>query len=550
MENEARGEETDRVILSETAPHSEAPFTVEREPTEKRGATPVFTLLKAVRKSTAFLYGNKGAVLGIGAALFLLMIPLPEGLSPAGRKALSLVSLAFVFFMTEPIPLPGIALLIAVLEVLMGLGDSTEVARSFFNDSVFFIMGSLMIAVALVRQNLDKRIACWIVGWTGPQVKRLVFGMVAASALIASLLGEHTAAAIMLPVAVSLIKFSGEEPHKIKNLSVLLLLSIVYGAMIAGIGTPSGGARNAIMIAYWRELFHIDISYRKWIVYAYPMILIQIPIVASLLYHTFRPERSEMTEAVARLKTKVEEGGRMGRQDWIALIILGITLFMWITLGDRIGLGTISLIGVLLYLAAGTVRWEELNNGVNWGVILIYGGTLSLGLVMKETGAAVWISHLFLDHLRPLGLAQGIPFLLAVSLLTAATTSIITTGGAVGILGPIVLQMATISGTSVVAAGFVTAISSAFSYMTSFSTPVGNIAVGSGLLKGRHFLKAGWKMWIISILILIFLASTYWRGLSLIGDPPSNPPPPPSTSFKPPGLPVSRAQAAFSLKNS
>ncbi|TAK01703.1 MAG: hypothetical protein EPO39_14055, partial [Candidatus Manganitrophaceae bacterium] len=249
MENETRGEETDQVILPETVPDSAAPFTVEPAPPGKRGGGPASTRLKAVRKSAAFLYRNKGAFLGIGVALFLLMIPLPEGLSPAGQRALSLVSLAFIFFMTEPIPLPGVALLIAVLEVLMGLGDSTEVARSFFNDSVFFIMGSLMIAAALVRQNLDKRIACWIVQWTGPQVKRLVFGMVSASALIASLLGEHTAAAILLPVAVSLLKFSGEEPHKIKNLSVLLLLSIVYGAMIAGIGTPSGGARNAIMIA-------------------------------------------------------------------------------------------------------------------------------------------------------------------------------------------------------------------------------------------------------------------------------------------------------------
>lgn len=521
-ETEAGERETVRTVRSDRTDAVKG----EERPSGEAAAIPApFGPIQVLRKGMVLLYKNKGALTGIGVALFLLMMPLPEGLSPAGRKAISLVSLAFIFFVTEPIPLPGVALLIAVLEVLMGLGDSTEVARSFFNDSVFFIMGSLMIAVALVRQNLDKRIACWIVGWTGPQVKRLVFGMVAASALIASLLGEHTAAAIMLPVAVSLIKFSGEEPHKIKNLSVLLLLSIVYGAMIAGIGTPSGGARNALMIAYWRELFQIDISYGKWIVYAYPMVLIQIPIVAYLLQRTFPPERSEMTEAVIRMKAKVEEGGRMGRRDWIALLILGITLFLWITLGDRIGLGTISLFGVLLYLAAGTVRWEELNNGVNWGVLLIYGGTLSLGLVMKETGAAIWVSHLFLDHLRPLGLAEGIPFLLAVSLLTAATTSVITTGGAVGILGPIVLQMATISGTSVVAAGFVTAISSAFSYMTSFSTPVGNIAVGSGLLKGRHFLKAGWKMWIISILILIFLASTYWRGLSLIGDPAGNLPP-------------------------
>lgn len=524
MEDEALGEKTDQTPLLGTTVKSKAHPTTERESDDPRNAPPAFILFKVVRKGVSLLYRNKGALFGIGLALFLLMIPPPKGLSPAGQKALSLVSLAFAFFITEPIPLPGVALLIAVLEVLMGLGESTKVAQSFFNDSVFFIMGSLMIAAALVRQNLDKRIACWIIQWTGPQVKRLVLGMVAASALIASLLGEHTAAAIMLPVAVSLIKFTGEEQHEIKNLSVLLLLSIVYGAMIAGIGTPSGGARNAIMIAYWQELFHIDISYGKWILYAYPMVLIQIPIVASLLYRTFPPERAEMTEAVVRLKNKVEEEGRMGRQDWIALIILGITLFMWITLGGRIGLGTISLIGVFLYLAAGTVSWEDLNNGVNWGVLLIYGATLSLGLVMKETGAAVWVSHLFLDHLRPLGLAQGIPFLLAISLLTAATTSVITTGGAVGILGPIVLQMATISGTPVVAAGFVTAISSAFSYMTSFSTPVGNIAVGSGLLKGRHFLKAGWKMWIISICLLILLASTYWRGLSLIGDPPGDPP--------------------------
>src|SRR5579884_145217 len=532
MENEARGENTDHPPSIETAVANKPDVTAGEEPPRTRAAAPASSFFKILRQGAAFLYRNKGALLGIGLAIFLLLIPRPEGLSSEGQKALSLVSLAFVFFMTEPIPLPGVALLIAVLEVVIGLGKSTEVAQSFFNDSVFFIMGSLMIAAALVRQNLDKRIAWWIVRWTGPQVHWLAIGMVTASALIASLLGEHTAAALMLPVVVSLIKFTGQEQHEVKNLSVMLLLCIVYGAMIAGIGTPSGGARNAIMIAYWRELFGIDMSYLKWTIYAYPMVLIQIPIVAYLLQRTFPPELSEMTEAIARLEAKVEEGGRMTRRDWTAVAILGITLFMWITLSDRLGLGIISLIGVLLYLATRTVRWEDLNNDVNWGVLLIYGGTLSLGLVMKQTGAAVWLSHLFLDHLRPLGLAHGIPFLLAVSLLTAAITCIITTGGTVGILGPIVLQMALISGTSVVAAGFATAVSSAFSYMTSFSSPVGNIVVGSGLLRGRDFLKAGWKMWIISILILMLLASTYWKGLSRIGFAPGDLPSPskPSTT--------------------
>lgn len=456
--------------------------------------------------------------MGVGLAVFLLALPLPEGLSPHGMRALALVVLAFVFFGTEPIPLPGVSLLIAVLEVLFGLGTPTEVAQSFFNDSVFFIMGSLMIATALIRHNLDKRIGGLIVRWTGSEVKRLVFGLITASALIASFIGEHTAATLMLPIAASLVHFSGEEQHRIKNLSALLMLSIAYGAMISGVGTPSGGARNAIILAYWRELFHLNISYWRWMIYVYPMIFIQIPVVTFILCNTLRPEKSELSEAVLRLKKRVQEEGPMKAQEWVVLGILGVTVLLWIGFGDRFGLGTIALLGVLLFLFTGTISWDELNNHVNWGVILIYGGTLSLGFEMKNTGAAEWVAQHFLNYLQPLGMGRGIPFLFAVSLLTATVTSILTTGATVGILGPIVLNMATLSGTSVVAAGLVTAISSAFSYMTFFSSPVGNIVVGSGFLSNRYFVRAGWKVWILSIVVLMIMASTYWRLLGITGD--------------------------------
>lgn len=448
--------------------------------------------------------------------MVLIALPLPEGLSPEGMKALALVGLAFVFFATEPIPLPAVSLLIAVLEVLLGLGTSTEVARSFFNDSVFFIMGSLMIATTLTYQKLDKRIALWIVRLTGSKVHRLVFGFVTASALIASIIGEHTAAALMLPVGVSLIRFTGEDQNRVKNLSILIMLSIAYGAMVGGAGTPSGGARNAITIAYWQELFNLKINYGMWMIYVYPMIIIQIPVVTYLLCSSLTSEKLDLAEAVNKLTVKVQEDGAMKASAWVAIGILGLTILMWIAFGELLGLGTIALIGVLLFLVAGTVSWAELNNNVNWGVILIYSGTLSLGFVMKNTGAAEWIARLFLKYLSHLGMARGIPFLLAVSVFTAIVTSIITTGGAVGILSPIILNMAKISGTSIIAAGLVTAISSAFSFMTSFSSPVGNILVGSGYLNSRDFLKVGWKIWIFSIVLLIVLASSYWRLLSVM----------------------------------
>src|SRR5579884_1681094 len=146
MENEARGENTDHPPSIETAVANKPDVTAGEEPPRTRAAAPASSFFKILRQGAAFLYRNKGALLGIGLAIFLLLIPRPEGLSSEGQKALSLVSLAFVFFMTEPTPVPGGALLIEVRQVVSGLGKCSEVDEWFHNEEVLIIMGSLMIA--------------------------------------------------------------------------------------------------------------------------------------------------------------------------------------------------------------------------------------------------------------------------------------------------------------------------------------------------------------------------------------------------------------------
>jgi len=457
---------------------------------------------------------RRWVIVSFGVGGLLLALPAPAGLSPLGLRTLSLVATAFLLFLTEAVPLPAVALLIAVFEVLLGLGGPSEVAQSFMNDSVFFIMGSLMLAVALVKQNLDKRLALAILRLTGPRVDRVVLGIVGVSALIASFIGEHTVAAMMLPVGVTLVNHAADDRGKQKNLGILLMLSIAYGAMIAGIGTPSGGARNAIMLAYWKELFGIHVSYLRWMEYAYPMVLLQVPVLAVILQRTFRPEISDLSMAIEGLREKVQKEGRMRGRDWASIGVFLATVLMWITIGDRIGLGITSLVGVCLFILLGLARWEEINNEVNWGVILIYGGTISMGIAMKNSGAAHWVAESFLSMLSPLGVHSGLSLLLSIVLLTTGITSVMAAGATVGILGPIVLDMARISGTSIVAAGMITAISSAFSYMTVFASPAGTIIYGSGFIKPIDFLRAGWRMVVVSILIVMLLASTYWRLLN------------------------------------
>ncbi|MDH5748692.1 MAG: DASS family sodium-coupled anion symporter, partial [Rhodospirillales bacterium] len=397
--------------------------------------------------------------------------------------------------------------------------DSTQVAKSMMTDSVLFIMGSLMLAVAVIKQKLDKRLAWLIVRMTGTNTARICFGISAVSGLLASFIGEHTVAAMMLPVGITLITLTSNDPKKVRNLAAVILFSISYGASIAGIGTPSGGARNAIMIGYWKEFFFNPadpasykyiVDYLKWIMYAYPMFLIQLPIVTVILLFTFKPEYRDLSRAVVKLRTLVEEEGAMKGADWVAIFIFILTLIGWIIFSDKFGMGTIAIMGAAMFLIAGLVRWEDINSGVNWGVVLLYAAAISLGLEMKYTGAARWVAENFLAILSPFGADQGFGLWIAVSALTTGVTNTMSNGAAVAVLGPIVLKMAVVANESPIVIGFITSISSAFAYLTVVGTPACTIVYASGYLKTTDFLKVGWKMVIASTIVMLLLASIYW----------------------------------------
>ena len=455
--------------------------------------------------------------MAIGAAM--LSMPLPEGLSREAMIVLTMSTVATILFITEPIPIPTVALLIIVGQVVMLELDSTVVARSLMTDSVLFIMGSLMLAVAVVKQKLDKRIAFAIVRMTGTKTTNICFGICVVSGLLASIIGEHTVAAMMLPVGITLIQLTSDDPRKVRNLAAVLLLSIAYGCAVAGIGTPSGGARNAIMIGYWKEFFYdplnpetrvFIIDYLTWMVYAYPIFLLQLPFVTMVLLLTFKPEYRNLSRAVAKLRNQIKLQGPMKPSDWLSIGFFIVILLGWIFESGRFGMGTVAVAGASLFLIAGLVRWEDVNSGVNWGVVLLYAAAISLGVQMKETGAAQWLAENFLSLMTPIGADHGIGLWAAISVLTTSVTNTMSNGAAVAVLGPIVLKVATVAGENPIILGFVTAISSAFAYLTVVGTPACTIVYASGYLKATDFLKAGWRMVVLSMTIMLIAATLYW----------------------------------------
>lgn len=466
-----------------------------------------------------YFWEKKWFFISLLVGFLIMSIPNPPGLSEEGQIVLAMSAVATMLFITEPVPLPTVPLLIIVGQVVLLKANPDKVAQSLMSDSVLFIMGSLMLAVAIVKQRLDRRLAWFIVQLTGTNLYWISFGITLVCGMLAAFVGEHTVAAMMLPVGMTLITLTSTDPKKMHNVAAILLFSISYGCSIAGIATPSGGARNIIIINYWQQFFYDAtnpatyrylVDYLTWIIYAFPMFLLRLPIVTLLLIWTFKPETTDLSRAVARLRAQVEMEGPLKPSDWLTFALFGITILAWVTLSSTLGLGVVAISGALLFLITGLVRWEDINSGVNWGVVLLYAAAVSLGLEMQQSGAAEWVAQSMLSILASFNAAAGASLLASISVLTIAVSNTMTAGAAVAVLGPIVLKSAQVSGSDPLAVGFITAISSAFGYLTAAAQPAFTIIYASGFLKPKDFMKIGWKMMLVSYFLLLLLAEFYW----------------------------------------
>ena len=449
---------------------------------------------------------KKWLILAFLLSISFFYIPSPEGLTPKGHRTLIIVLVALVLIISESIPLPAVAILILIMEVILGVDTADGVASSFMSDAVFFIMGSLMLAVSIVYQGLDKRLALGVINITGNKTWRIVLGFVTISALLSSFIGEHTVAAMMLPVVLALIRNAGLETGKATRLSTVLLFSIAYGCAIGSIGTPSGGGRNVIMIGYLSEFGMADLSYLTWMKFAYPMLLLEIPIAAIVLWYTFTPSQKIMDSAVRKLKVQVAKTGDLTVNQFMAIGIFLLVFVGWVFLSPFIGLGIVALSGVFLYLSFGLIEWQEINRNTNWGVILLFGSAISLGIQMKETGAALWVAEGTLHYLEIIFQDVAVVRWFVSVVITGILTNLLSNAATVAVLGPIVLDM----GGNPLITGIMTSIASSFAYLTIVASPTCMIIHSTGLITSSDYLKAGWKLFIISVVLLLLISMFYW----------------------------------------
>ena len=449
------------------------------------------------------------------------------------KVALAMMVFVVICFITGCVPLPAVAFCIGLLLVFTGVVARTQVAALYWSDACWFIMGSLMFAAAFVKTGVDKRISLFLFSKLAkPSTGAVTMVMIAVIAPLASFISDHALAAIFLPIAMILHRGSqarDESPDM--ELGKMLLITVAMACNIGGFGSPSGGARNVIMMSYLNDMFGMDIGYFTWVTYAMPFVLVMMPITWLAVQWRFKPNTRDLSPAMDSLKEDIAGMGKWDRQQIVAVLIFGVMVWFWFTekaffnLGIypvRLGIGVVAVAGAMAYILTGVVNWRDYQQKVDWGVVWLYAGAIIFGKVLDDTGAAYYIARSAIDAIAPLGFDHGLPLTATATVLTGGLTQVMADGPAAASVGPIALNMAGIAHPETTMLPFMTmatACASSFAYCLVIGTPPNAIVYASGLLTPKDYLRVGIPLWFIANIVLLVLIYVYWVSRGFAGLP-------------------------------
>lgn len=448
-----------------------------------------------------FHYQIFATLLIICAVLFSL--PPPAGLTTQGYHALVLFGATIFLWVSGLLPLAVTSLMAMAMLPMLGILDAKKTYAMFGNEAVFFILGAFILAAAMTGSGLSTRLARGMLARFGKTPTRLAFTIFLLSASLSFCMSEHAVAAMMFPIVAEIGHGLRLKTEK-ENYGKLLFMSIAWGCVIGGIATFLGGARAPLAVGMLKESTGLDFTFFEWSMAAVMIVIPLLVIGFLLLLKLFPHEITSVDEGLKFLNRKRLEAGRMSYNEMIVAVIMVITILSWIFLGKLFGLASIATLAVAALFACRVVSWQAIEEYVNWGVILMYGGAISIASALEKTGAAQWLANKGLA-----GLSDS-PFMVitVISLISLLLTECISNAAVIAILLPIGLSLAKTMGMDPKIITLAVALPAGLAYCLPMGTPANAIVYSSGFLKSREMILPG--MLIMGISWLLFLASAYF----------------------------------------
>lgn len=439
------------------------------------------------------------------------VLPTPEGLSHEGQIMIGILVMAAILWITEPMPLAVTSLLIMILQPLLSVLPAGDVFASFGNKAVFFLIGAFILAAAIEKHGLHRRIALRFLRFFENHPKLFTLGILLSCAFLSFVMPEHGVAALFLPIIVSILIATKVVPRQ-SNFGKISMLCIAYGCSIGSLGTLVGGARNPLAIGILADLSPpINVTFIDWCVYSMPVVFIALPLVWLVLIFAFPIELQDISDAKKEIDRQVRAEGKMKIHEGLVLGILLLTICLWILFSSQqyFGLAAIAILSGVLLFFSGCITWNDVEQRVPWGIILLYGGAITLGISIQSTGAGAWLANLIFNIVG----GNLYVVVLIMILFTVLLTNVMSNVGAVAILLPIGIAVAEKIGFNPLLSSMIIALCGGLAFMLVIGTPGNAITYSSGYFSTRDLFKAGVIANAICIGIVFCVAVFYWIGV-------------------------------------
>lgn len=462
-----------------------------------------------------------GLLLGPLSFVLIFFLASPEGLSGEGVAMMAATSWIAIWWITEAIPIAATSLLPLVLFPILGIMGIKDTSIAYSDPMVLLYMGGFMIAVTIEKWNLHKRIALSIIAVIGTDLKNIILGFMVATAFLSMWISNTATTLMMLPIAMAVVAQLGSNLQgtgiRENKIGQALMLGIAYSASIGGMATVIGTPTNIILVGVIKKLYGVEIGFAQWMIIGLPISIGLLAICWNYLVRVaYRFPAIALPGGKEEIQRQIKALGAMGREEKRVLLVFSLVSFCWITrtfllnaflpsLDDTI----IALAGALalFILPSGSKNGDKLLDWrtaetLPWGILLLFGGGLTIASGFQMTGLAQWIGVQFV-------LLKDVPFWLfllaiiaAVNFLTEITSNTATASMILPILAAVALAMGVHPYGLMISA----CLAASCAFMLPVATPPNAIVFGSGYLTIPIMMKTGIWMNLLSIILLSVIA--------------------------------------------
>ncbi len=458
-----------------------------------------------MHSSSSFFNRKNFIFIADSILFFVLLFSLP--FEENANKGLALLVFIAILWLTETLNVSVTAILVPVLSIFLGLVSTHEALVSFSNPIIFLFFGGFALATALHKQKLDQIIANKIMALARGKLLIAALYLFGITAFLSMWMSNTATAAMMLPLAMGIL--SQLDRNTYHNTYVFILLGIAYSASIGGLGTVVGSPPNAIVAS------QLNLNFIEWMKYGFPMMLMLLPLMVGALYIVFRPRLHFYFEQDL---TKIP----MTKERIITLAIFVSISVLWVfskqlnpIISSLMGLknnianfdSVIALLAVIIICVTQSARWKDIQSNTDWGVLMLFGGGITLSMVLKNSGASKVLADgiVFLiqgGHFYFIGLLVA-SFIVFLTEFTSNTAS-------AALLVPIFISIAQSLGVSELGLALIVGIGASCAFTLPVATPPNAIVFGTGEVRQKDMIRVGLVLNVLSILLLSVMAYFFW----------------------------------------